>query len=105
MVHDVVVVHPAQEVDRYGNVVAVFGPGSRVSTKGWVSQRSRSEVLNGREAQIQGWVCFLPAGTVVSGSDRVEWSGLVFEVDGPPLPAWSPRGLHHTEVQLRSVEG
>jgi len=110
MVHDLTVVSPAVVTDRYGNVTKDWTNATRSDVKGWVARSSSNEVTDaGREAQVSDWVAYLPVGTVITGGARVEWSPigdpLVFEVVGPPLPAMTPRGLHHLEAQLRVVEG
>jgi hypothetical protein len=109
MVHDVTVVHAGMVVDPYGETKD-WAAATRTAVRGWVSRRSQLEDrTGGREAQVSEWVAYLPAGTAITGGDRVEWSGLPagtsFEVDGPPLPAATPRGPHHIEAQLRVVEG
>jgi len=107
MVHDVTLVRAGTTESRYGDDVKSWGDATRTTSKGWVSQRDRSEDLDSREAQVTGWVLFLPAGTDITGLDRVEWEDLTFEVDGPTNPAWSPRlnAVHHIEINLRRVEG
>ncbi len=107
LVHDVTITRAGSTTDRYGDVIPDWSTASSSSVKGWVSQQSRSEVLDGREAQVSGWVAFFPAGTDVTGHDRVVWEGTTFEVAGPVNPAWSPRldGVHHVECQLSVVEG
>lgn len=105
LVHDVVIVTPATEADRYGGTDKRWDTATETTVKGWVSQQSRSEVVDGREAQVSGWVLFLHPTATITGKDRVEWEGITFEVDGPPNPAYSPRGLHHYEVPLRVVVG
>jgi hypothetical protein len=109
MVHDVTVVHAATTTDAYGDQAKDWAAASRTATRGWVSQTSGSEVLDGREAQVSDWVVFLPARSHGrSGGDRIEWADLpavTFEVDGPPNPARTPRGPHHIEARLRVVEG
>lgn len=107
MVHDVTLVRAGSATGRYGDAVPDWATATSTAVKGWVSQQSRSEVLDGREAQVSAWVLYLPAGTDVTGADRVEWEGLTFTVDGPVLPAWNPRtnSVHHLELSLRLVEG
>lgn len=105
LVHDVTVLTPAAEADRYGGTVKRWDTATSSTVKGWVSQQSRSENLDGREAQVSGWVLFLHPDATITGKDRVVWEGITFEVDGPPNPASSPRGLHHYEVPLRVVDG
>lgn len=107
MVHDITLVRAGTTTSRYGDTTKDWASTTETVVKGWVSQRDRSENLDGREAQDTGWVLYLPAGTDVTGLDRVEWEGDTFEVDGPKLPAWSPRSkaVHHLEISLRRVEG
>lgn len=105
MVHDVTVVHAATITDRYGNLTKDWTNPTRTTVRGWVARRSETEVVDGREAEVSDWVVFLPTGTVITGGDRVEWNGNVFEVNGPPNEAWTPRGPHHIEAQLSAVTG
>jgi hypothetical protein len=107
MVHDVTLVRAGTAESRYGDDVKDWSSATRTLSKGWVSQRDRSEDTDSREAQVQGFVVYLPAGTDVSGLDRVEWDDFTFDVVGPPNRAWSPklRGEHHVELDIRLVEG
>lgn len=107
MVHDVTILQAGTTTDRYGDSIKDWTAATSSTVKGWVSQQTRSEVLDGREARVSGWVCYLPAGTRLTGLDRIVWEGTTFEVDGPINPAWSPRlrGVHHLELQLSRVEG
>lgn len=90
--------------DRYGNATATFS-GDDEAVKGWLSQTSRTENLDGREAQIEETVLFLAAGSDVTGVDRVTIDSVSYMVDGPPRRAWTPRGEHHVELTLRQVTG
>jgi plastocyanin len=108
MVHDVTVVHAGTGTNVYGDTTKDWATATRTGVRGWVSQTSQSEVLDGREAQVSEWVVFLPPEVTVAGGDRIEWADLpavTFEVDGPPNPARTPRGPHHIEARLRVVEG
>lgn len=105
LVHDIDIVTPAQTTDRYGDTVKDWAGATRTSTRGWISQRASSEVLGRREAGVTEWVLFIDADTPLTQFDRVEWDGLTFDVDGPPHPAWTPRGEHHVEAGLRIVAG
>lgn len=107
MVHDVVLVRAGTVESRYGDDVKDWSGTTRTEVKGWVAQRARDEVVDGREAQVHDYVVFLPAGTDVTGLDRVEWDDLTFEVVGPPNRAWSAkaRGEHHVELDVRLVTG
>lgn len=105
MVHDVTIVTPGESTGRYGDTVKDWSSASREEVRGWVARRSQEEVNGHREAQVSAWVLFVEPDVTVTGQDRVEWCDTTFEVDGPPLPAYSPRGQHHMEVPLRLVEG
>ena len=102
---DVTLVRAGATTDRYGGTVKDWATATSTAAKGWVAQRTASEVLDGREAQVSGWVLFVGPDQDVIGLDRVEWAGQTFEVDGPVLPAYTPRGLHHIEVPLKQVAG
>lgn len=103
MVHDVTVVHAATTNDEYGTPQKNWATATRVETKGWITQVRSDEVTPDRETQTADWVAFLPLETDVDGFDRLEWGSLTYEVDGPPLRAWTPRGEHHVEARLRVV--
>lgn len=110
MVHTVTIVHPGITTDRYGNETKNWATASRTDTSAWVSRATQLEDRSaGREAEVSTWLAYLPTGVDVAGGDRLEWTPtgtlITFEVDGPPLPAWAPRGPHHLEVYLRVVEG
>ncbi|MFI8853682.1 hypothetical protein ACIGW3_26300 [Streptomyces sp. NPDC053499] len=111
--HLVTVVAPGTRTDRYGNTVTDWSPEAvtRKQTWTWLQQNSGSEETDQRNAQVGEWLLGCNPFDVdgqpltVHGGDRVEWSGLVFKVIGPPGPAYEPAALHHYEIRLRTVEG
>lgn len=105
LVHDVTILTPASVSNRYGGTDKDWENATETEVKGWVAQQSRTEVIDGREAQVSTWVLFLHPDATIDGTYRVQWEGVTFEVDGPKDPAWTPRGLHHYEVPLRVVSG
>lgn len=105
MVHDVTIVRSAEVDDRYGDTVADWSAADRVESKAWVSQRNTVEAVEHREGLVSSWVVYLPPDVDIGGRDRIEWGDLTFEVVGAPLPAYTPRGLHHYEVVMQVVEG
>jgi hypothetical protein len=102
-VHDVTLLRAEPTTDANG--FTIKGDTVETAVRGWVTQQSSTEVVDGREAQVSSWVAFLPADVDVVGVDRVTWSGVTFEVDGAPRRAWTPRGEHHVEVPLKVVDG
>lgn len=105
LIHDVTIVTAGSSTSRYGDTEKDWSTATSETVKGWVSQRSGLEDHDHREAQASEWVLFLHPEATITALDRVTWSGITFEVDGPILPAWSPRGEHHQEVPLRVVTG
>ena len=105
LVHDVTILTPATTTNRYNDAEKDWDNATETTVKGWVSQRSQIEDREQREAQVSDWILYLHPDETITGLDRVVWSGITFEVDGPANPAWSPRGQHHLEVPLRVVDG
>lgn len=106
LVHDVTLLRAGTTTDRYGADAKDWDTATETDTQGWVTQTSGVEDrTDGREAQVGSWTLYLAAGEDLLGGDRVVWGTYTFEVDGPPLQAWTPRGEHHVEARLRLVEG
>jgi hypothetical protein len=112
--HDVTVVRAAADVDRYDNAVKDWADATRTVTRGRVAQRTRDEnrstgLTVGEERVITEWVVYLPAGTDILPTDRLEWSDgsedFVFEIKGRPHRAFSRRTEHHVELTCDLVEG
>jgi hypothetical protein len=87
--------------DEYGNPSAYVA--STISTVGDLQpvQQSEDTVLTDR--QTEEWKCFLPAGTVIDGNDRVIYAGQTFEVVGPPFPRDYPSPLSYVLARVRRV--
>ncbi|THA56102.1 hypothetical protein [Streptomyces sp. A1136] len=109
--HLVDVEHPGLVSDRYGNQVPDWAASTRATVRAWMQQSSGAEDTDQRDAQIGDWLLICNpyttdgADLLVYGRDRVHWNSAVFEVIGPPGPAWEPSELHHYEIRLRTVEG
>ncbi len=109
--HTVTRVRPATSTDDYGNETYDYvTAASRTTMRAWMQQDNRTEpASNGRDPLVQGWL-MVTNNPDVRGRDRVEWTppsgaALVFEVEGPPAPVYTPAGYHHTESTLRVVSG
>jgi head-tail adaptor len=103
--HRVTVVRPASTTDAYGNATRDYAGGTRTEyVLANLQQRSRDEPAEeGRDAAIAGW--WMATSFDLGRHDRVEWEGITFDVDGPPAPVYTPRGLHHREANLKVVDG
>lgn len=109
--HRVEVETPGRKTDRYGNEVDDWSASTRAPVQGWMQQNTGTEDTEQRNAQIGEWLLLCNPWTTdgdpltVHGADRVHWNGAVFEVIGPPGPAYEPAALHHYEIRLKTVEG
>ncbi|MEU0992004.1 hypothetical protein [Streptomyces sp. NPDC005953] len=109
--HAVEVEHPGTRTDRYGNTIDDWATSTRVPVAGWMQQNTGAEDTDQRDAQIGEWLLLCNPYTTtgapltVHGKDRVHWNGSVFEVIGPPGPAYTPTEVHHYEIRLKTVEG
>lgn len=105
--HRFTLVRPATATDGYGDTSLNYGAAATRTTNipGLLMQVTGREVTEARNAQIGTWL-LMTNHTDLSGHDRVEWNGDVFEVTGPPeLPAGFNGQISHAEAQLRVVEG
>lgn len=102
----VTVVRPSARADRYGNSSLDYGPAAtRTTVRAWIEQTTADEpITDGRDPHVGDWL-LITNHTDISGRDRIEHDGRVFEVDGPPHPVTTPHGVHHLEARLKTVEG
>lgn len=102
----VVVVRAGTVLDPYGNVKRDWANAARSPVRGVVQGGSSVEVTDARDQTVTTYRCYLPNGTVVTAQDRLEWNGLVLEVDGDPF-VWKGPGavLDHVEVVGKVVAG
>lgn len=99
-------VRPASTTDSHGNTVLDYGAAAtRTTDVAWVQQDSGTEPLaEGRDPLQRDWL-LMTNDLDVRGRDRYEIGALTFEVDGPPASVTTPAGFHHTEAQLKAVDG
>lgn len=111
LVQPVVIVRPGTTTDRYGNQVPDWATATRSSTKAWIAEQDTQEIVVGRDATVSTWRAFLAPDVTVLAGDRIEWdvpgspATVTFDVVGQPVPASTPRGLHHWEVSMRTSTG
>lgn len=107
----VTVVEPAEDTDTYNNTTYDYGDdATRTQVTGWLQQDQRSEPHpDGRDPLDQRWLLVTNHPTITSRA-RIEWADhpqgpVVFQVEGPPEPTYTPVGFHHLECTLRVTEG
>ena len=71
--------------DRHGNPVSSWAapvplPVHAVAPR--ISEQNEPDAPN-RHAVVDGLILYCPAGTRVGPHDRIEWEGVVYDVDGP----------------------
>lgn len=90
--------------DPYGNPADTWTDDA--ATADVILQQTEAvEVTTDRDVQTSDWLLVDPnpdAG--LSGRDRVNAGGAVFEVVGPPEVVKTPRGAHHLEARLVHVD-
>lgn len=105
MVRPVTILTAGTRTDGYGDTTLDWTSPTSESSNGWLAQQSSSDSLDGRNATTTALVLDLPAGTPITAQDRVVIDGVTYEVSAGPMSAWTPRGEHHIECQLRLVRG
>lgn len=94
--------------DRYGNQVRDWSKATATEVLGRLeTEERRAEEDDGDRSQLEArGVCFLPPGTDILGTDRiVDQFGVRYEVIGQIATLSTPRGPHHLEVRVTSLEG
>lgn len=104
--HLVTIVTPATGTDRRGDqTLSYASDATRANVRGWMQQQGQSETTGDRDLRVSSWRLFSGSTPDLDALARIEWDGLTFEVVGKPNHLTSPRGYHHTEADLRLVEG
>jgi head-tail adaptor len=105
MVRDVDILTAGTRTDVYGDSQPDWTTPTTVTVKGWLAWSSSIEVLDGRDATSSTLTLTVPAGTPITARDRVSIDGRIYEINGEPMPAWTPRGEHHIEMFLTTAVG
>lgn len=94
--------------DRYGNQVRDWSQASQTEVLGRLeTEERRAEEDDADRAQLAArGVCFLPPDADILGTDRILDSfGVRYEVIGQIATLTTPRGPHHLEARVTSLEG
>lgn len=105
LTRSVTILTPGTTTDRYHNDVLDWASATEASAKAWVSQASAAEDHDHRDATVTTLAATFAADAPLTPQSRVVVDGQTYEVVGVPNVAYTPRGAHHTECQLRAVTG
>lgn len=83
------------------------GTGTRTDVEGCsVQPRQSTEITDGRDTAITGKIAYIPAGADIHYTDRIEFRGVTYAVDGDPGDWDDLDGQpDHLEILLRRVTG
>jgi hypothetical protein len=103
--HTVVVVRAGTSAeDEYGNEIPGWNDPTETTVTGCsVQPVVGTENLSGRDTVVSRWQLFAPDGTDLLATDRVEWDGDTYEVDGE-VQRWGFPPLSHLVALLRRGE-
>ncbi|NEA22580.1 DUF6093 family protein [Actinomadura bangladeshensis] len=105
---DEITIVRAPLVTRYGNSLTWdWLNATRTTVAAGLQPGTSTEETGARDKVTTFYTAFVPAGTDVKVTDRVEWDDRVWEIDGEPR-AWPQPETgtgHHIEVRLRNDEG
>jgi len=93
--------------DGHGNQTRDWAAATTELIPGWsVQPGATDELLAGRDATLIQWTAYGPGTADVLGSDRIQFAGTVYEIDGEPARWPSPTGaLDHVVLLLKTWEG
>lgn len=99
--HTITVRRATTTQDDYGNDVRNWDAASSATVGGCsVQPVTGEEVTVGRDTIVSRWQLFAPDGTDLTATDRVEWDGDAYEVDGE-VQRWAFPPMSHLTAFLR----
>lgn len=105
---DQVTIVRAPLVTGYGNnLLYDWDNAARTTVTAGLVPGNSTERTGARDHVTTFYTCYLPPGTDIRVTDRVEWDSRTWEVDGEPR-AWpqpATGAAHHIQVTLRIDEG
>lgn len=89
----------------YGSQTLDWPNATSVVYRAEVQPVSSTEDVVNQQRTVTRWRLFLGPDADLLATDRIEWDGGTFEVDGE-VERWKRRGvLHHLEAVLMRVQG
>jgi len=108
-VDTVIVIRAPLAANRYGGQLRDWTTTTRTTVVGVsVQPAAATEDVRDRELLVNAYTLFTSRGQDIDleATDRVEWNGLVLQVDGDPNRWPAPGGgVHHVEAALKLVTG
>jgi hypothetical protein len=103
--HTITVLRPGQVAADYGNRTTLdWSNPARTEVSGCSVQPAPSDEFTvDRDTFITRWQVFAPDTADVRATDRIEWNGHTYDVDGDVL-RWSYPPLSHVVINLRRSE-
>lgn len=99
--HTIVVRRATVAEDEYGNDQRDWATATSTTVTGCsVQPVLGAEVTVGRETVVSRWQVWAPDGTDLLATDRVEWDGSTYDVDGE-VQRWGFPPLSHITALLR----
>jgi hypothetical protein len=100
--HTITVVRPGTKPVDYGSGTQPdWDTATRTTVDGCsVQPAPADEFTVDRDTFITRWQVFAPGGTDASATDRVEWQGDTYDIDGDVL-RWEFGALAHVVITLR----
>lgn len=100
--HTIAVLRGTEKPSDYGNTVEIdWTTPTRTDVDGCsVQPASSDEFTIDADTFTTRYIAFVPYGVDVRASDRVEWQGATYDIDGDVL-RWSFGALSHLVINLR----
>lgn len=106
LTQDVEILAAGIVTSRSGDVTTDWTRPTVVATvKGFLQERLSEDDDLRRSREWARAKLFLANGSPVLSTSRVRVLGLVWEVIGPPVKNFAPRGQHHIQCWVERVEG
>lgn len=88
----------------YGNQTRDWASATSQAYPARVSVVSSTEDVVEQPRTVTRWKCTVGPGADLATTDRIEWDGAVYEIDGDVERHKGRRGLHHQTVILMRAE-
>lgn len=105
LARDVTILTATSSTNRYGDTAADWSAPASRTAQCWFDQQTGADLLSHRSGIVTQARAFFDTTSSLAAGERVVIDDATYEVIGSPDIAWTPRGPHHIEAQLRAVAG